>query len=229
MAGSRGRFHLSGSELFVALRFKVRASGISRVNTVVLECDLLGAIPDIEAKVPLTVAVITDASSAEALGGARFWEGFEERAWRRLSPRRHTERARARREEFRRRLRAGEMAVAALHEGAWVGAAWFCLKGEKEDPVIESTVTLRPGEALLYQSQVDKALRGNRIYSKIVAEGLTHLRSEGFSQVRVHIEEDNLPSITAVETLGFRPVRLIRFRRLFSRVRREEVDLDASA
>jgi RimJ/RimL family protein N-acetyltransferase len=99
------------------------------------------------------------------------------------------------------------------------------LRGRKGDPVVNSFVELGPAEAFLYQSQVDRSLRGNHIYTMLISVGLRHLKERGYQKVSVHIEDDNAPSIIAIESLGFKPVRLIRFRRLFSLVRREETDL----
>jgi ribosomal protein S18 acetylase RimI-like enzyme len=189
------------------------------------ERDLDVEIPDIKSKIPVEAIVLNDPSRANVLGEARLWDGFEERAWRKRSPERLQRRVSERTEDFRRRLIDGEIAVVATREGEYVGAAWFCLRGSKGDPVVNSFVELGPSEAFLYQSQVDRSLRGNHIYTMLISVGLRHLKERGYQKVSVHIEDDNVPSIAAVESLGFRPVRLIRFRRLFSSVRREEVDL----
>ncbi|MDD1747303.1 MAG: GNAT family N-acetyltransferase [Methanomassiliicoccales archaeon] len=215
----------SKSELYIALRYKARARGISRVDMIRYQRDLGGDIPVVKAKVPVDVAVLTDPSQAAELAKARLWEGFEERAWRKRSPERLRRLVEQRAEAFQARLADGEMAVVALRDGEYVGAAWFCLRGRKGDPVVESSVALEPKEAFLYQSQVDRSLRGNRIYSMLVSVGLRRLKELGYQKVSVHIEDDNAPSIAAVESLGFRPVLLIRFRRLFSSVRREEAEL----
>lgn len=213
------------SELYIALRYKARAKGVSRVDMIRFERDLGGDIPDIKAKVPLDAVVLTDPSQAGKLGQSKLWDGFEERTWRKRSPERLRRRVEERTEDFQMRLADGEMVVVAARNGEYVGAAWFCLRGRKGDPVVDSFVELGPKEAFLYQSQVDRSLRGNRIYSMLISVGLRHLRERGYQKVTVHIEDDNAPSIATVESLGFRPVRLIRFRRLFSSVRREEVDL----
>ena len=215
-------------DLYVALRYRLRASGISRVDMIRFERDLCGEVPDIKARVPVQVSVLTEPSQAAELGRARLWDGFEERAWRKWSPERLRRRMEERTNDFLGRLADGEMVAVAVHDGKYVGAAWFCLRGRKGDPVIDSFVELAPMEAFLYQSQVDRSMRGNGIYSTLISVGLKHLMKLGYQKVSVHIEDDNVPSIAAVERLGFKPLRLIRFRRLFSLVHREEVDMPRS-
>jgi ribosomal protein S18 acetylase RimI-like enzyme len=198
------------------------------VNAIEMKRTLTQEVPDIVAKLPLTISFITDPSGAEELGRARFWEVYEERVWRKLSLDRQQGMMATRTQEFARRLRAGNVAVVGVHKGELVGAFWLVLKGSEENQLIDSTFVLKPGEAYLLLARVDRSLRGNRIYSMLLAEGLKYLKARSFTKVSLIIEEDNYPSIIAAERLGFRPVRLIKFRRLFSSVRHDETILDAS-
>jgi ribosomal protein S18 acetylase RimI-like enzyme len=193
-----------------------------------MERSLTQEVPNIVAKLPLTISFITDPSGAEELGHARFWEGYEERVLRKLSPDRQKGMMAIRTQEFARRLRAGEVAVVGIHKGELVGAFWLVLKGSKENPFMNYTFVLKPREAYIYQGRVDRLLRGNRIYSNLLAEGLNYLKARGFTKVSGIIEEDNYPQIINHEHLGYRWVRLIRYRRLFSWVRQYETVLGTS-
>jgi ribosomal protein S18 acetylase RimI-like enzyme len=201
----------------------VRSFGISSVDSYVLERDLDEPIPDIRPKVPVRISVLTDASRAQEIGNARLWELYMDRMWSKLSRARYARRIQARAAEFERRLKAGEVAVVAELDSKIVGAEWFCLGGEKDDPVVDLNEAIGPGEAYLYQAQVDAEHRGKGIYSKMIADGLLYLKGRGVRTVKVHVEDDNPPSINAAKNLGFKPVRLIKYRRLFSR-RRHEVE-----
>lgn len=185
-------------------------------------------IPDIVVKLPLTISFIAEPSGAEKLGRARLWDMYGDRFWRKFSPGRYQARVTARIQDFTNRMRAGDTAVVATLEGELIGAGWFSLKEVRGDLFLGSSYALKPGEAYIYQGLVDKSLRGNRINPKRLTEVLKHLKAIGVTKVIAIIEEDNYSSIAVVKRLGFKPVRLISIRRLFSRVRRYETILNTS-
>jgi CelD/BcsL family acetyltransferase involved in cellulose biosynthesis/GNAT superfamily N-acetyltransferase len=84
-----------------------------------------------------------------------------------------------------------------------------------------------PGAASLYDFHVLPEFRGRRIYQALLTDILRKRFAAGASRAYITVLDSNVPSRTAIERVGFQPVRRNRYRRLLTRQSLETLPVPA--
>jgi len=75
-------------------------------------------------------------------------------------------------------------------------------------------VTFADKTAFVYDTYVEKDMRGKKIARKMITDTLKFLKEKGYARLLCHIEEWNKPSLAVYGKAGFKKLRRIRFLRL---------------
>jgi len=130
-------------------------------------------------------------------------------------------------DEALKRLSKGDLGFIAIWNGMIIGYLWVSLKREAYIPEFERAISLKNGEAYLYDTFIFPDFRRKGLNKKLLEEMLHYLKSQNVKKANTYVLTTNKAPQKALRALGFRPVRLVKFVKIFRFKKFEEHELKA--
>ena len=117
-------------------------------------------------------------------------------------------------QEIERHLRGDRRCFAAWVGGEVASYCWLSL-GEEEVGEMERVIHLPAGEAYIWNCATLPRFRRQRLYTALLNFMIRRLAAGDFQRIWVGANRENVPSLRAFETAGFRPAAGMTYVRLF--------------
>lgn len=117
------------------------------------------------------------------------------------------------------------MCFIAIEGESIVGYVWFNIGVEAYVSELERKIRLKPGEGYVYAAFVLPAFRRKGIFKCLMQEVLLAAKSRNLEKLYVVTLTANIPSQRAFRLVGFRPIKLVSFIKIFFWRKYNEVDL----
>lgn len=186
------------SKYILSIRYLIRRLGVKYVREVIYERLLSDEISNYETLIPLDIIIVEKASFFQPNGIPIASEDNKSN------------------KESISRLKKGDVCIIGLSNKKIVGYTWICFQKMKYEPVIEYTSFFHDNEALIYDTFVFPEFRKKKIALKLIESGLRYMYLKGYKKSFVHIQWDNVPSVKSFEALGFHPIKLVIYLRVFT-------------
>jgi len=152
------------------------------------EMDLGSPIPDFTAKIPVELRILSlEDLSSERFKGAILASSDD--------PLRH--------KKAEMRIREGDTCIVGLSEDRLGGFLWLRMGKSRYEAVIETSIPISNGEALIYDAFNSTQFRRLGAGAKALEGSLRLLKSRGFKDVIAWVEADNVPPQKVLEAVGF--------------------------
>lgn len=115
---------------------------------------------------------------------------------------------------FQQRFKKGRICFVALDEHKVVAYAWLSLEDEYES-VCQVEVKLGNRESYLFDFYVIPEYRNNRLYSTLLATGLTYVHSQACKKAIALVGDKNTYPLRTCASAGFRPKKVVNLFTIF--------------
>lgn len=179
----------------IGLAYLLWKTGIKYVKVFVWERSLEAEIPETKLKIPAEIKVASSYDMEKLLHMKNEWL---------------------------KRLNDGDFCLIAVWKDRIIGYVWVSFKRRVYIPEFETEVNFESNEAYLYDSFVFSNFRRKGVLKKLLEEALYFLKSRNVEKSYAGTLTNNTPPQKALRALGFSPVKVVKFVKIFGFKRFEE-------